>query len=71
MINLLPGVTIGLERVTYNVTEGVGTVEVCAVLLNGTLARNAVVTLSTLDDSATGKSLLMNCGLDSAMTSKI
>ena len=68
---LHPGVTISLERVTYSVTEGGGTVEVCAVLLNCTLTRNAVVTLSTSDGSAVGKSLMMNCGLGSAMTSKI
>ena len=48
-------------------TERVGTVEVCAVLFNGTLAGNAVVTLSTSDGSAMGMSVMMKCGLDSAI----
>ena len=38
--------------------EDVGTLEICAILRNGTLDRDAVVTLSTSDDTAVGKSLL-------------
>ena len=45
-------VTIGLEG-DYSVTEG-GVQEVCAVLVSGTLERDAIVTLSTADGSATG-----------------
>ena len=44
-------VTIGLER-DYSVTEG-NVQEVCAVLLTGSLERDAIVTLSTEDGSAT------------------
>ncbi|XP_064387674.1 uncharacterized protein LOC135335909 isoform X6 [Halichondria panicea] len=43
-------VTIGLEG-DYSVTEG-GVQEVCAVLVSGTLERDAIVTLSTADGSA-------------------
>ncbi len=45
-------VTIGLEG-DYSVTEG-GVQEVCAVLVSGTLERDAIVTLNTADGSATG-----------------
>ena len=45
--------TIGLERTRYDVDEG-EIVEVCAVLISGTLQREAVVTLQTMDGSATG-----------------
>ena len=38
----------------YNVTEG-GSREVCAVVVSGTLERDAVVTLSTEDGTAIGE----------------
>jgi hypothetical protein len=46
------GVTIGFEMETYPATENQGTVEVCAVLIDGTLAREAVITLQTESGSA-------------------
>ena len=49
-------VTIGFNTVAYTVLEDAGSVNVTASILNGTLARNVVVTLSTKSDStATGK----------------
>jgi hypothetical protein len=53
-------VTIGLERPTYSVDEEDGTVEVCAVLLSGSLERTVSVTLSTSDGSAIGMILINN-----------
>ena len=47
-------VTIGFERTVYIVTEGVdANVELCAVLIVGELERQAVVTFSTSDGTAT------------------
>ena len=46
-------VVIGVES-DYTVSEG-STLEVCAVLVSGTLERDAVVTLSTEDDTAMGE----------------
>ena len=40
-------VTIGFNTVAYSVLEDTGTVNVTVSILNGTLARNVVVTLST------------------------
>ena len=53
----MPGVTIGLERTSYPVDEGDGDVEVCAILISGTLERALNITLSTLDGSATGRNI--------------
>ena len=39
--------------------ESAGTVEVCAVLLDGELERDVIVTLSTSDGSAIGKCIIM------------
>ena len=48
------GVTIGFEQTLYNVTEGADPfVELCAVLTEGTLERDAIVTFFTSDGSAT------------------
>ena len=58
MIVLLPSavVTIGFNTVAYSVLEDAGSVNVTVSILNGTLARNVVVTMSTLSDgTATGK----------------
>ena len=41
-------VTIGFNTVTYSVLEDAGNVRVTVSILNGTLARNVVVTLSTV-----------------------
>ena len=49
-------VTIGFNTVAYSVLEDAGSVNVTASILNGTLARNVVVTLSTESDgTATGE----------------
>ena len=49
-------VTIGFNKLTYSVLEDAGSVNVTISILNGTLARNAVVTLSTESGgTATGK----------------
>ena len=49
-------VTIGFEMELYNAAEGNGSVELCAVLLEGTLERDVTVTLETQDGSAQGTS---------------
>jgi hypothetical protein len=41
------GVTVGLEFPSYTVNERDGSIEVCAVLLDGTLQRTLMVNLST------------------------
>ena len=49
-------VTIGFDAVAYSVLEDAGSVNVTVSILNGTLARNVVVILSTeLGGTATGK----------------
>ena len=48
-------VTIGFNTVAYSVLEDAGSVNVTVSILNGTLARNVVVTLSTeFNGTATG-----------------
>ena len=47
-------VTIGFDPSTYSVNEASMTVQVCARILDGSLQRDAVVTLSTSDGTATG-----------------
>ena len=47
-------VTIGFNATTYNVTEG-GSVSVSVSVQSGTLARDVVVTLQTVDGTATGR----------------
>ena len=55
MINIafFTGVTIGVELPDYTVNEGDGSVEVCAVIVSGTLERTLTFTLSTQDGTAT------------------
>ena len=53
--SLHPAVVIGLES-NYTIVEG-DSREVCAVLLQGTLERDAVVTLTTVAGTASGESL--------------
>ncbi len=50
------GVVIGFETPEYTVTEGEGSIEVCVVIVEGTLQRQVTVTVSTSDFSALGKS---------------
>ena len=47
-------VTIGFDRATYTVTEGAGGIIVPADM-QGSLARDVVVTLSTVDGTAMGR----------------
>ena len=47
------GVVIGVEFPTYEVDESNGTIEVCAILISGTLERIVTFALSTQDGSAT------------------
>ena len=47
-------VTIGFEQTMYTVEEGL-VVEVCVLVTDGTLERDAIVTLSSVDDEAVGK----------------
>jgi len=50
-------VTIGLERTSYTTAEDGGSVEVCAVVVEGELERSSEVSISTVDGSATGQSV--------------
>ena len=45
--------TIGFERTMYVTTEGTA-VQVCVIIVSGELDREAVVTLSSSDDTAQG-----------------
>ena len=57
-IVLLPSavVAIGFNTVAYSVLEDAGSVNVTVSVLNGTLGRNTVMTMSTESDgTATGK----------------
>ena len=49
-------VTIGFNATAYAVTEG-GSASVSVSVLSGTLAREVVVTLQTLDGTATGRAV--------------
>ena len=49
-----PAVTIGFNQSSYTVTEGAGSVSVM-VDVQGSLARDVVVTLSTVDGTAMGR----------------
>ena len=52
LLSMIPtGVTIGLEIPNYTVNEGDGNIEVCAVLLEGSLQRTLMVNLSTLQNA--------------------
>ena len=49
-------VTIGFDSLTYSVVEDAGSVHVTVSIMNGTLARNVVVTLSAVSGgTAIGK----------------
>ncbi len=52
---LISVVEIGLERPLYTVNETDGTIEVCAVLVSGSLERTVTVSLSTVDGTAKGR----------------
>ena len=46
-------VTVGFDPATYSIAEGAGSVSV-TVAAQGSLARDVVVTLSTVDGTAVG-----------------
>ena len=59
LCHISSGVIIGFERTVYNVTEGVdASVELCAMLITGTLEREAVVMFLTSDGTATSTGYL-------------
>ena len=49
------GITVGFTAPDYTVLESDGQVEVCVELSQGSLEREAIVTLSTADGSALGE----------------
>ncbi len=51
----ISGVTIEIEVPSITEQEDAGVVEVCAVVSNGTLARQTIVTVSSRDGSAIGE----------------
>ena len=57
-IFLTPGVRIGFEQELYVDEEG-NTIEVCARIFNGDLERNLVVSISSMDMTARGESLII------------
>lgn len=48
-------VVIGFNPITYNVSEDAGSVTVTVAVLSGTLDQDVEVSVSTVDDSATGR----------------
>ena len=74
VLNMCPGIiyfssaviTIGFDSLTYSVLEDAGSVHVTVSVMNGTLARNVVVSLSTVSGgTATGKfNKYSSCTLD-------
>ena len=53
-LSIKTAIEVGLEETEYTTPEGDVVVEVCAVVISGSLQRDAVVTLQTQDISATG-----------------
>ena len=51
---LCEGQVIGLEDVSYTVSEDMLTQEVCAIIREGSIGRDVIVTLSTQPRSANG-----------------
>ena len=50
-------VAIGFNPTSYSVSEDVGSVTVAVSLLSGILARDVIVSLHTMNNTAIGKSL--------------
>ena len=61
-------VVIGIESLSYLVAEDSGPVMVCATATGGTLARNVIVTFTTMNGSATGQSYTVECTYDVCST---
>ena len=53
-----PAIAIGFEETTYTLGEG-RVVEVCAIIVSGMLDRDAIVRLSSINDEAVGKTVLI------------
>ena len=53
-----PGITVGFEETTYTVGEG-RVVEVCAIIVSGMLDRDAIAGLSSVNDEAVGKTVMI------------
>ena len=50
-----PSAVVGLEKTTYNVSEDVGEVEICAVVQNASnchIPFSFIISMSTMDGSA-------------------
>ena len=61
--DISPAITIGFDQTTYTVDEGV-MVAVCTVVTSGTLERDAIVQLSSVNDEAVGEiviNAIYNC----------
>jgi len=50
-------VVIGFNPIAYNVSEDAGSVNVTVAVLSGTLDQDVKVSVSTVDDSATGRGM--------------
>ncbi len=66
MLFIHAGVVLSLVQPVVNVSEGIGSTEICA-MLNGTTARNVTAMLTTVNDTAQGK----RTGYDMVMTKKL
>ena len=55
MVDVFVGVVIEFEQPEYSVVENNGSVEVCAVIVEGGLERNITVTIFTRNGMAIGK----------------
>lgn len=55
MVDVLVGVVIEFEQPEYSVFENNGSVEVCAVIVEGGLERNITVTIFTRNGRAIGE----------------
>jgi hypothetical protein len=53
------GVRIDFEQPEYSVNEENGTIEVCAVIMEGGLERNITITLATRNGTAIGKKAIL------------
>ena len=50
-------VTIGFDVASYTITESANSVSISVSVQSGSLARDVVVTVETMDDTATGEAL--------------
>jgi len=52
-------VILGFEHVTYSISEGNGSVEVCVQVKGGVLRSSSSLSLTTVDGNATGEQWYM------------